>query len=113
MRALINPGLDAPRSDYILLGMPKVYLWGFFWFLVQIGVVISAYLQLWRRGEDQLSRIFDITARGVIGDASVFCLVSLLTIKLDPGKVAAAAEDYGPPLTRFSYEPRCNSHTPE
>lgn len=44
---LINPDPADPNSRFLFLGMPVIYVWAVFWYLVQAGVVLTAYLTLW------------------------------------------------------------------
>lgn len=44
---LVNPDVDAPDAAFTFLGMPIIYAWIAFWFLVQAGVVVVAYYGLW------------------------------------------------------------------
>lgn len=48
---LVNPAPDAPRESYLLWGMPIVYVWGLFWYVVQVVVIVTAYICIWRRDE--------------------------------------------------------------
>ena len=34
------------------LGLPVIYLWGLFWYAVQFGVILYAYLHLWRKDDN-------------------------------------------------------------
>ena len=61
---LINPDPDvseigASRSDtappsatFTAFGLPVIYVWGLFWYAVQFGVILYAYLHLWRGDDD-------------------------------------------------------------
>lgn len=49
---LINPDPTDPNANFSFLGMPVVYVWAVFWFLVQAAVVLVACLRLWD-GRDQ------------------------------------------------------------
>ena len=44
---LINPDRADPETARRVLGMPIVYAWTVFWFLVQATVVVLAYIKLW------------------------------------------------------------------
>jgi len=44
---LVNPDTDDPDAAFTFLGMPIIYAWIVFWFLVQAGVVLVAYYRLW------------------------------------------------------------------
>ena len=49
---LVNPDPADPDATVAVLGMPVIYLWSVFWFLVQAVVVITAYVVLWRDAEE-------------------------------------------------------------
>jgi hypothetical protein len=44
---LVNPDADNPDATFTFLGMPVIYAWVTFWFLVQAIVVLVAYYRLW------------------------------------------------------------------
>jgi len=44
---LVNPDADDPDATFTFLGMPVIYAWVTFWFLVQAVVVLVAYFRLW------------------------------------------------------------------
>jgi len=44
---LVNPNPADPDAVRTFLGVPIVYAWTVFWFFVQAGVVLAAYLLLW------------------------------------------------------------------
>ena len=46
---LVNPDADSPDATFTVLGMPVLYAWVVFWFLVQAGVVLVAYFRVWDR----------------------------------------------------------------
>ena len=43
---LINPDLGDPNAIFIILGLPKVYVWGLVWYGVQLSVILIAYFKL-------------------------------------------------------------------
>ncbi len=45
---LIDPGPDHSGPTPTFLGLPAIYAWGLFWFLVEAAVVITAYRTIWR-----------------------------------------------------------------
>jgi len=45
---LVNPEPGAPHADHFFLGMPVVWLWAVFWFMVQGACVVVAYFKLWK-----------------------------------------------------------------
>jgi hypothetical protein len=48
---LVNPDPADPGALRILLGMPIMYVWAVFWYLVQAAVIVAACLWLWDSGE--------------------------------------------------------------
>ena len=49
---LINPDpLDA-EADFIVFGLPVIYVWGLFWYAVQFAVILHAYKYHWRADDD-------------------------------------------------------------
>jgi hypothetical protein len=50
---LVNPDRGDPQATFAIAGVPVLYLWALFWFLVQAAVVIVAYATLWRPGSRQ------------------------------------------------------------
>ncbi len=50
--AMINPDASDPDATFIVWGMPTIYVWAVFWFLVQAAVVIIAYCRLWDKRSD-------------------------------------------------------------
>lgn len=49
---LINPDPEDPNATFIALGLPIIYVWGLFWYAVQFGVILYAYLHFWRGDDD-------------------------------------------------------------
>jgi|TARA_Y100000758_G_scaffold234427_1_gene170951 hypothetical protein len=49
---LINPDPLDPDADFLAFGLPVIYVWGLFWYVVQFAVILYAYKYLWRGGED-------------------------------------------------------------
>ena len=45
---LINPDPSDPDAVYTFLGIPTVYAWGLFWYLIQLVAILVAYRRLWR-----------------------------------------------------------------
>lgn len=48
---LLGPGpgmllINEPRS---FLGIPQLYAWGLLWYVVEVAVVVAAYLWVWPR----------------------------------------------------------------
>ena len=44
---LVNPDPADPDASLTFVGMPVVYAWVIFWFLVEAGVVLVAYFTVW------------------------------------------------------------------
>jgi hypothetical protein len=44
---LINPDPSDPQAVFTFLGMPKIYVWGLWWYVVQLGAILVAYFKLW------------------------------------------------------------------
>lgn len=44
---LVNPNLDAADPVFTWFGMPVIYVWGLFWFAVQLTIVVIAYKTVW------------------------------------------------------------------
>lgn len=45
---LVNPDIHDPSARYTIAGVPIIYAWGVFWYAVQVAVIVTAYLTLWR-----------------------------------------------------------------
>jgi len=43
-----GPGLYLVNSPRLIAGIPILYLWGLFWAVVQILIIVYAYQKLWR-----------------------------------------------------------------
>jgi len=50
---LINPDMTDPNAVYAIGGVPIIYAWGVFWFLVQAVIVVIASRLLWIDDEDE------------------------------------------------------------
>ena len=50
---LVNPGPDHDGPAPTLLGLPIVYAWAVLWFGVQVAVLVTAYLTIWSRDEQE------------------------------------------------------------
>lgn len=44
---LVNPDVNGPPEQFAFAGIPVIYLWGIFWFIVQVLIIITAYLTVW------------------------------------------------------------------
>ncbi len=49
---LINPDIDAPNASFTTFGLPTIYVWGLWWYAVQLGVILRAYFCHWHGGDD-------------------------------------------------------------
>jgi len=49
---LINPDISDPEAAYTILGLPRVYAWGLFWYGVELAIILTAYFKVWR-GDDK------------------------------------------------------------
>ncbi len=49
---LINPNPNDPQASFTFAGLPTIYAWGLLWYAVQLGVILRAYNQYWKRGDD-------------------------------------------------------------
>ena len=45
---LINPDPTDPQAVFTILGLPKIYVWGLWWYVVQLGAILIAYFKLWK-----------------------------------------------------------------
>jgi hypothetical protein len=45
---LINPDASDPNAIFTFLGIPTVYAWGLFWYVIQLIAIIVAYKKLWK-----------------------------------------------------------------
>ena len=48
---LVNPNPNDPQGVITFLGLPILYAWIVWWFLVQAAVILVAYYHLWDGGE--------------------------------------------------------------
>ena len=46
-----GPGILLVNTPKPIFGMPAVYVWGLLWYVVEVGVVILAYLYVWDTDE--------------------------------------------------------------
>ena len=49
---LVDPGPDHVGPAPTFLGLPVIYSWAILWFGVQSAVLVTAYLKVWSRNED-------------------------------------------------------------
>jgi len=45
---LINPDVSDPEAVFTIWGLPKIYVWGLWWYAVQLGAILLAYFKLWK-----------------------------------------------------------------
>ena len=44
---LVNPDPSDPNATYTVLGLPIIYVWGLFWYAVQLVAIVVAYKKIW------------------------------------------------------------------
>lgn len=44
---LVNPDPADPNATFTVFGMPIIYVWGLFWYAVQLAAIIIAYKKIW------------------------------------------------------------------
>ncbi len=44
---LINPDINDPAARFAWNGIPIIYLWGLFWYGVQLAVILTAAFTIW------------------------------------------------------------------
>ena len=49
---LVNPDVNDPSASFSVAGIPVIYLWGLFWFIVQVIIVGIAYFTVWDEQEE-------------------------------------------------------------
>ena len=49
---LINPSENAIQSELLFAGLPRIYVWGLMWYIVQMSVIIRAYTRYWKDEDD-------------------------------------------------------------
>ena len=42
---LINPDISAPNPSFTTFGLPTIYVWGLFWYAVQLGIILDESLK--------------------------------------------------------------------
>lgn len=45
---LVNPDVNGPAEQFTVVGMPIIYLWGILWFIVQVVIIVTAYVTVWK-----------------------------------------------------------------
>ena len=48
----INPDISAPNPSFTTFGLPTIYVWGLFWYAVQLGIILRAYFHHWKEEDD-------------------------------------------------------------
>jgi len=51
----LGPGVMLIREPGYWFGLPRIYVWALIWFTVEAGVVVAAYLFVWR-GSEQIDK---------------------------------------------------------
>ena len=46
-----GPGLLLVNKPMALFGLPALYVWGLIWFVVEVSVVVLAFLFVWSKDE--------------------------------------------------------------
>lgn len=49
---LVNPDPLDTDATFTVLGLPTIYVWGLGWYAVQFGVILYAYIHIWRDEDD-------------------------------------------------------------
>ncbi len=49
---LINPDLTDPHVQLTTFGLPIIYVWGLFWYVIQFAVIVIAYRFVWSQRDD-------------------------------------------------------------
>ncbi len=49
---LINPDPNDPEAVRFIYGMPIVYVWASFWFIVQASAVALSYFLIWKNSPE-------------------------------------------------------------
>lgn len=47
-----GPGILLVNRPTLILGLPAIYFWGLVWYVVELTVVVLAYLFVWQDSED-------------------------------------------------------------
>jgi hypothetical protein len=48
---LINPDYADPNAVFTVAGLPIIYLWGLFWYGIQLAVILTAYSKIWKKAD--------------------------------------------------------------
>ncbi len=48
---LINPDVESGEAPVMVFGVPIVYAWGVGCFLIQVSVIVTAYVLIWRKND--------------------------------------------------------------
>ena len=51
---LVNPDVDEVSVQFTFGGVPIIYVWGIFWFFIQVIIIVTAYFTVWKDGEHTL-----------------------------------------------------------
>lgn len=49
---LINPDIDSASPSFTVVGIPIIYVWGLFWFVIQVAITIVAYYTVWNEQDE-------------------------------------------------------------
>jgi hypothetical protein len=47
---LVNPDREAANTN--VMGIPIIYAWGLLWYAVLVGIILAAYILVWRHDDD-------------------------------------------------------------
>ena len=47
-----GPGILLVNTPEPILGLPAIYVWGLVWYVVEVAVVVAAYLWVWRDDDE-------------------------------------------------------------
>ena len=44
---IINPDPEDPKAIFSIWNLPKIYIWGLFWYIIQLILILVAYFKIW------------------------------------------------------------------
>jgi membrane protein implicated in regulation of membrane protease activity len=59
-----GPGVLLVNRPDALFGVPLIFAWGIFWYLVQVAIVLVAYFAIWKSAGDPDGRPSSETKKG-------------------------------------------------
>ena len=48
---LVNPDIENTSASFTVAGIPVIYVWGLFWFVIQVTIILTAYYTVWNEEE--------------------------------------------------------------